>query len=104
MAKSLSIFVISALIFVGIPLAWSADYFVLLFVSNISPSILLSAVYLILPIIFVRMVFHRAISVELREKEFSLLRSLFVGLVVLALIVALAVVSKLTFRFFLETL
>jgi|GEM_PF-4579690 len=104
MAKMLSMFVISILIFIGIPLAWSTEYLVVLFISNISPSLLLSSFYLIPPIVLVPVVFHRAILVELREKEFTLLRALLVGCVVVTLIVALAVISKLSFPFFLNTL
>ena len=104
MAKILSILVISALIVVGIPLAWMTDYLAVLFISNISPSLLLSAFYLIPPIVLVPIVFRQAISVELRGKEFSLLQALLVGFAVVVFIIALAVVSKLTFPFFLKTL
>ena len=104
MTKILSMLVISALIFIGIPLAWMTDYLAVLFISNISPSLLLSALYLIPPVVVVPIVFHRAISVELRGKEFSFPRALLVGCAVVVFVVALAVVSKLTFPFFLKTL
>ena len=101
MAKSLSIFLISALICIGVPLAWSADFLLVLFVSNISPNIVLYAVYIIPPIVLVRVALRRAIGVEIREKEFSLSRAFLVGLAVLVFLALLAIVSKVTFPFFL---
>ena len=104
MLKNLSVFAVSALIFAGIPLAWSTEYLILLFVSNITPSFLLSALYILPPIVLVRLVFRRAVLVELQEKDFSPAKAAAIFLGVLALVVILAVISQFTFPLVLETL